>query len=198
MKNYIIPYSLRSTMVSNGIQRKFMVVDNVGLMVGYKTGDDHLLTPENIRKHLIGFNDQHSVIIQAEDLQSALLEFHDWEGCKTGTKYKAIEIADKKNNPVIEYSGCPHMVINGFIRCAMYDENEHDRQNTSLCCVLDGMDDPPSDCIIDEQQSLKKWRSETVQIGGVWVKKYDRNVRKMTPIIPGNRLMKKAKYNGNV
>lgn len=178
-KNYIIPYGERKTSVGKNYfmgKRTLMCVDNIGLVVEHS--NDITPTDDDVRRHLIGWNEQHRIFIQADSLQEALLEFYDYPECKTGTKHKAWKIADSESNPVIEYAGCEHMRITdgGSTACAFWDEPTDEGH---MMCILDGCDEPPSDCPIDAQMGKRGWRKEIVQVGGVWVKRYSKFVRQM-------------------
>lgn len=178
MKNYIIPYGERKTSIGEHYfmgKRTLMCVDNVGLVVEHNK--DITPTDDDVRRHLIGWNPHHRVFVQAETLQKALEEFYGYLECRTGTKHKAWEIADSEISPVIEYAGCEHMRIlkNGSTACACYDEpNEGEGWEM---CVIDGRDEPPSDCPIAAQKRGNGWRKEVVQVGGVWVKRYSKFVK---------------------
>jgi len=180
--NYIIPYSLRETIISDFPQteQKAVCVDNVGIIVKYRPEDADKLNPENIRKHLIGFSDQHTMIIQADNLEEALKEFYEIPETKVGTKYKAMELADKETKPIIEYSSCEHMVVNNWIRCGYYDEP---KEESSMVCILGGLDQPPEVCPILKQRNSS--RVEVFTIGGIWIKRFYEHCIAHKPITNG-------------
>lgn len=181
-KNYIIPYGERSTVIGEDAfwgKRTLMCVDNVGLIVEHNK--KIVPTDDDVRRHLIGWNEQHRIFIQANSLQEALQEFYDYPECKTGTKHRAWELADSKQRPVIEYAACEHMCMaGGGTACGRYDKPSKDGWEL---CVLDGRDEPPTDCPIDAQMAGKGWRKEVVQVGGVWVKRYSTHLLPMDPQI---------------
>ena len=189
-KNYIIPYGERSTNISDGspTQRSLICVDNLGLFVEHNKGKKP--TAKEVRGHLIGWNPQNEILVQAKSLQAALEEFYNYPECKTGTKYKAWEMVDSKHNPIIEYSGCKHMKVNGYVMCTKYDEPEY---TSNMYCILDGLDDPPLGCPIDKQLS-HHYREETIMIGGIWIRRYHRTVSSMEPQINGLVLRKANSY----
>jgi hypothetical protein len=190
MNNYIIPYGERHVR-TGGRDITLMCVDNLGLVVYHKK--DAVLTDDFIRHHLIGYADQHTTFIQANSLQEALQKFYDYPECKTGTKHKAWELEDSETRPIIEYCGCQFMNtrMGGCLECNYYDPPE---EGGYMVCVLDGLDEPPANCPIDAQMSGldRGWRSEVIQIGGVWVKRFSKAVSKMEPQINGI-LMRKMK-----
>jgi hypothetical protein len=176
-KNYIIPYGERSTHIGEyPFASSLMVVDCVGLVV--KHDRDKKPTDDDVRRHLIGWNEQRTTLIQADSLQDALKEFYDYPECKTGTKHRAWEMVDSETKPVIEYAGCEYMRLVGssMTACARYDEPT---KGGHMVCIFDGLDEPPSDCPVDAQIEKKGWRSEVVQVGGVWVKRYTKFVKQM-------------------
>ena len=121
-KNYIIPYGERSIKIGDGVSYKksLMCVDNLGIIVEHsKKG---MPKDEEVRNHLIGWDPQNRILVQANSLQKALQEFYEYPECKIGTKHKAWEIVDSEMNPVIEYAGCKHMKIDGSTLCTAYDD----------------------------------------------------------------------------
>ncbi|HWY12341.1 MAG TPA: hypothetical protein VN026_13495 [Bacteroidia bacterium] len=181
-KNYIIPYGRRFTSIGvKGFGKiTLMCVDNIGLEVKHKT--DYTPTEDDVRRNLIGWSEHNTAFIQANSLEEALQEFINYPECKTGIKHKAWELLATKDNPVKEYSGCQYMLINdnGYLSCQRYaDSDEPD----NMVCILDGLSEPPSDCPIDAQLEKRGYRSETIEIGGVWVKKFSKSVVEMQPII---------------
>ena len=94
------------------------------------------------------------------------------DGAKTGIKHKAMTLLATEREPIIEYSGCPHLLeLESGIFCQKYAENgEVDK----LLCILDGCDYPPEDCIIDIQKNLY---IKPINIGGdIWIKKYSKEL----------------------
>lgn len=182
MKNYIIPYGERFVNMGMGYKRTLMCVDNLGLVVRHSL--ETMPAPEDVRNYLVGWNEQNTILIQADSLQDALLKFYDLPECKTGTKHRAWELIGTEKNPVIEYCGCKHIRFteSGAMACGIYGEPE---MGGHMTCILEMNDEPPTDCPIDEQLENKGWRSEVVQIGGVWVKRYTKFVSKMEPLING-------------
>lgn len=174
--NYIIPYGERFVDMANSFLGGWtlMCVDNLGLVVRH---DPKIVpTDDNVRRHLVGWKTHNTTLVQAESLQDALKKFYDFEECRTGTKHRAWELVDSKDNPIIEYSGCEFMRNreDGCIACACGDEPEDDHY---VMCILDGCNEPPRECPIDAQMGNNGWRSEVVQVGGVWVKRYSRFVK---------------------
>ena len=177
-KNYIIRYQERATQIGGNLFKysTLMCVDNVGLVV--KHDKDLKPTDDEVRRHLIGVS-EHTILVQAESLQDALLEFYNYPECKTGTKNRAWELVNGEKQPVVEYAGCEHMRLShGGCACAKYDEPT---DGGCMVCVLDGLDEPPLDCPIDAQKSSKGWRHEVKKIGGVFVKQYSQLVFPMQP-----------------
>lgn len=170
---------------------KYIEVDFIGMSVQYSAGEEDLLTPENLRRYLIGVNEQKQWCIQAEDLRGALDQFYSHEAAQIGYKHKAIWLADSENNPIIEYSGCEHMIDKGWFACGAYCETEEERETESMSCILDGSDSPPDICPIQKQQMEILYTSEVVQIGGIWLKRYSDKVKKMKSIPLGNARAKK-------
>ncbi len=171
MKNYIIPYGERFTMVGeSGIsKRTLMSVDGIGLIVKYWGKKP---TKKEVRKYLIGWNQQNEIIIQANSLLEALKKFYDFPEAKVGITDHAWEIASSESNPIREYASCSHMKVEDYIKCGIYDEPG---ETSNMICILDGLDEPPEDCPINNQ--LEKWRSETTlveldQYLPVWIRRY--------------------------
>lgn len=182
LKNYIIPYEERFlNIVNNPSKYSLMVVDNVGLWVGHDKGQKP--TESEVRRCLIGVS-THRWYVQAKDLQEALLKFYELPATKCGTKHRAVTIADSKHNPIIEYIGCKWLRNDekrGCVACAYFEEPNFKEGYTA--CILDGCDEPPSKCPIDEQKQKHKWRDEVVQIGGVWVRQYTKKCAPVDEII---------------
>lgn len=86
MKNYIIPYGERFINMGMGYKRTLMCVDNLGLVVRHSL--ETTPAPEDVRNYLVGWNEQNTILIQADSLQDALLKFYDFPGSKTGTQGK--------------------------------------------------------------------------------------------------------------
>ena len=185
-KNYIIPFEKRFVSMG-GYATTLMCVDNVGLIVTHRGIDPP--EADEVRRNLIGTSDYHTVLIQAESLQQALQEFYNYPECKIGTKYRAWTIMDSNKRPVIEYAGCPFMFNrkSGDIECRRYDDMSEPEGQGYMICKLDGLDEPPSDCVIDHQMSgiEKNWRSEVSCVGGVWVKRFSKLVKPVDPLING-------------
>lgn len=145
-----------------------MSVDGIGIVVLHTHGKEP--TKQEVRNHLIGWNEQKTILIQAESLEKALEEFYNYAECKTGTKHKAWEIVDSERNPVVEYAGCDQMLNKeGWMACTLYDDPG---EEATMCCILDGLDDPPEECPIYMQMEEINYKEELVQISGVWVKRY--------------------------
>lgn len=149
-KCFRLPLSERFTRIGspNAISSKLMEVDGIGLVVYYT--DEDQVTPENIRRHLIGAQSTHT-IIEAETKEEAIKKFHeDWDGAKCGTKAKAIWIEDE--DCIVEYALCDqlNMLVEGDIEryiCGSeldYDPEE-DRVMGYCGCIIEGFD-PPEDC----------------------------------------------------
>lgn len=178
MKNYIIPYGERFVQMGQlGFHRHLMCVDNLGLVVIHDSKEKP--TAEEVRNHLVGWQEHNTQLVQANSLEEALQKFLDYEECKTGMKHKAWEMVDKESNPVIEYPSCDHMRFTPFIACGYYDEPQ---ENGCMNCVLSGLDEEstPDECPI---ANAEKKRIEVVQIGGVWVRQFHENVKEMIPQI---------------
>jgi hypothetical protein len=170
-KNYLIHYSERGTEIGqHPYTTSLMVVDCVGLVV--KHDRDKKPSDNDVRHHLIGLRER-EIIVQANSLQEALLEFYDYPECKTGTKHRAWELVNSERQPIVEYAGCEHLRMKSSIACAKYDEPT---DNGLMFCVLDGLDDPPLDCPINLQKTRQGFRSEIKMIGGVYVKQYSQQV----------------------
>lgn len=175
-KNYIIPFKERSTSIGSGHPRvnSLMVVDNVGLIVNHEK--DTTPTDNDIRRHLIGISNSNKITVQAESLHDALKEFYGYAECRTGFKHKAWEIDDSEGRPVIEYSGCQYLLNDDFLKCQRYAE---DTKVDNMYCVIDGLDDPPCDCPINNQKYGSGWRSQVTKIGGIFVKTFHQTVAPM-------------------
>lgn len=184
LKNYQIPFIERTTSIGNKFPRETTLFNVNGIGVYVEHEKDNLPTQEEVSRHLIGISTPHRMDIQAESLEAALKEFFSYPACNTGFKKKALEIADSEGYPVIEYSGCKWLLNDGFRKCQRFSElNEID----NMFCILDGLDEPPCDCPILKQKQLDGFRSETINIGTVWVKKFQPNVIPMSPIRGGIR-----------
>lgn len=182
-KNYIITFKEASTSIGNEYPRQtsIMEIDGVGVIVRHKKG--YIPTDKDLRSHLIGLQDDLTIIIKANSLEEALAEFNSYEECTTGTKFKAWELST--SSPIVEYSGCKYMLDKGgYTSCQRFAEpNEVD----SMVCVLDGLSDPPCDCPINNQKNSKGWRSEINNIGDsdILVKQFFQTVIPMQPLING-------------
>lgn len=165
--------------------RSIMEIDGIGLVVMHEK--DYAPTEQDLRRHLIGWNEQHEQFIQADSLQEAVREFLSYKECTTGLKYKAWEMINSEHKPILEYSGCSSMRITkgGCVACAYYDEPT---EGGHMVCVLDNLDEPPLACPINNQREHKGFREEIVQEGGIWVRRYFPMTKEMDPQINGIRL----------
>ena len=175
MKNYIIPYGTRSTNIDLiGSKQTLMVVDNIGIIVRHSA--ETIPIAELVRKHLIGTSDQYKMLVQNQTFEGALAEFFDIPECKCGGKYKAMYIVDSEQNPVIEFESCrflqPHPE-SGNLYCQRYaDQTESGFDN--LMCVINYVDDPPEDCVMNNQKQQIGWKASVIRQGGIWLKVYNK------------------------
>jgi hypothetical protein len=138
--------NLRKPPVAWGKSR-YVSVDGFGMLVYYDEEKD--LTPENIRRYLIGLG-KRRCYIDAGSLEEAVRKFHDeWEGAKVGgegEERKALYI--DKENAIIELPFCAKMGRNkkGEFICGELVEEESGEWGM---CVIEGYD-PPEDCPILE------------------------------------------------
>lgn len=119
-------------------------IDGVGVYVQYDKDDE--LEPDILRNCIVGVEDDHAHI-EADNARAAILKFFthsDWEGARTGTRAKALEI--NRSEPILKYPTCSRLVeIDGWNRCKISDDDDY----KPCDCVLDGAD-PPDDCPIDK------------------------------------------------
>lgn len=184
LKNYQIPFRERTTRVGNEFPRTNTLfnVFGIGVIVNHQKGN--VPTEQEVSRHLIGIDGNNSLYIQSESIHDALKEFFDYPACNIGFKHKAMEINDSESHPVIEYSGCKWLLNDGTRKCQRYAEpNEID----NMYCVLDGLDEPPCDCPINNQKQLNGWREQKEKRGGIYVKRYYQTVAPMSPIKGGIR-----------
>lgn len=177
-KNYIIRFNERSTSVGSGFPRQntLMDINGNGLVVNHEK--NNIPDEKEVLRHLIGIQEQYT-IVQGNSYQEALSEFNSFKSCNTGTLKKAWALLNDKHHPIIEYSGCKYIVDKGFLTCQRYAEpNEFD----NMYCVLDGLDEPPHDCPIQNQKKSVGYRTEVVEIDGIWLKRFSQNVIPMQPL----------------
>lgn len=185
--NYIVPYGRRFTRVGSGWADKetLMCIDGLGICVEHKR--DYTPTADEVRQHLIGTNEQHSIIIQADSDEECLKIFFSFEQCRTGTKYRAWYLVDSERKPIIQYAGCQFMRMKHTIACAAYDEPTDEGH---MICILDGLDEPPSECPIFQQMEKKSFRKNVYQMGGAWFQSFTKLTVPMEPQINGIILRK--------
>jgi hypothetical protein len=187
MKNYIIPYQERFVKLNYiSSQKSVLCVDNLGLVVYHNTNDD--LSPENIRRYLVGVKSFNTVLVQAENLPDALSEFYSYPETTTGFKHKAWEIEDSGKRPIIEYSSCCHLKSEEELSGLFCQYYAMDGEFDQMLCILDGSDDPPKECPILKNQTRD--RIEVRQIGGIWVKTFHKNCKPTSIGINGLKLSK--------
>lgn len=135
---------------------QIMIVDGIGLFVFYKNDQEAELTPENVRRHLIGRKET-TAIVEADSPEEAIRAFSlEWKGARIGGKAeesKAVWINRKK--PILELPACEMLRRNnrgGFV--CVIGEPQEDSFDDSAECVLSCYE-PPDDfeCPVDQFHS---------------------------------------------
>jgi hypothetical protein len=165
MALYRIPLYERFTQIGDsplGTQ-KCLHIDEVGLFVTYPSGREDLLTPENIRRHLIGRR-RTWCYVEADSPEKAIETFYkEWDGAKIGgdktPEHKALWIANTEHDePIGDYPYCEemHKNKNGEFICG--EDNGEDGNGIGGMCVLEGYD-PFDGCVVHAYNEIK-WRLE--------------------------------------
>lgn len=140
MAIYKIPLYERFTELENSFcgRQQCLHIDKVGLFVSYPTGREDLLTPENIRRYLIGRR-RTWCLVEADSPEKAVETFYkEWEGASIGgetRESKALWIADEEHDePISEYPYC------GLLHKNKRDEFVCGDEEDCGGCILEGYD----------------------------------------------------------
>lgn len=132
---------------------QIMIVDGIGLFVFYENGQEAELTPENVRRHLIGRKET-TAIVEADSPEEAIRAFSlEWKGARIGGKAEKSKAAwINREKPILELPACEMLRRNsrGYFICVI-GEPEEDSFDDSPECVLSCYEPPDGfECPVDQ------------------------------------------------
>ena len=152
-------------MGKNCLHLAYMEVDGLGVAVEYNSEKD--LSPEVIRRHLIG-TEHTSCVVEAKTLEEAVRIFYkDWEGAKIGgmaKSDKALRISE--NKPIIGLPFCPfmHVTEEGTFICG--EKIPEEECGERGLCILEPFIDPPDEECPMDKLSIIESKIRTVAVDG--------------------------------
>lgn len=153
---YRLPLIERFTQVGRGFlssgRCKLMEVDGIGLYVYHSEKDDSSITPELVRRHLIGGISTFCLVEADSEGEAKQIFLKEWDGAKCGSRSPALRIDDKAE--IVKYPHCELMYKNnrGEYTCGrpiseiedheMKDDVNMNNNGEFGICAIEGYDCP--------------------------------------------------------